>query len=305
MVQSFDFMGDRVKTLGRQRIVVAAAHDDDVLRAVDRAFTLGICDPLLIGRQSDILKLLEKNHIAQDAYEIIDEPDDEQACRLAVDIVRAGDARALMKGLVGTAVILRAILDKNTGIRDRRLLSHIGLFFIPALGRPLIVTDAAMSIAPDLETKKHILENAVEAAHLLGIENPHVACVAALETVNPKMPATLDAEQLVAMNQQGLIRGCTVGGPLALDNALFLEAARHKNITDPVAGKADILLMPNIESGNVLYKAIAFLLESPGAGIVLGATAPVVLTSRSDHDDTKLHSIVLALYLAAQKGMNQ
>lgn len=302
MVQSFATMSDRVKALGRQRIVVAAAHDGDVLSAVDRAYALGICDPLLIGRRSDLLNIAEALELPLDAYDIIDEPDDEKACRLAVEIVRAGDARALMKGLVGTAVILRAILDKNTGIRDRSLLSHIGLFFMEQLERPVMVTDAAMSIAPDLDTKRHILDNAVDAAHQLGIDMPHVACIAALETVNPKMPATVDAEKLVEMNRSGLITGCTVGGPLALDNALFEEAARHKGIHDPVAGKADILLMPNIETGNVLYKALAFLLEAPGAGIVLGASAPVVLTSRSDHDDTKLHSIILALYLSAQQG---
>lgn len=301
MIQSFTSMSERVKALGRQRIVVAAAHDEDVLLSISQAARMGIAHPILVGNQDLIMEICQRLDIDTQAFDIIDERDDWEACRLSVRIIREGRAGALMKGLVGTALILKAILNKETGIRDRTLLSHIGLFFVGAINRFVILTDAAMTIAPDLEAKKHILQNAVEAARLLGVENPHAACVCAVETVNPAMQATLDAAELVRLNREGLIRDCTVGGPLALDNALFAEAARHKGITDPVAGRPDILLMPNIEAGNVLYKALAFLCGSPGAGIVLGARAPVILTSRNDNQESKLNSILLALYLAASR----
>ncbi|HNZ62751.1 MAG TPA: bifunctional enoyl-CoA hydratase/phosphate acetyltransferase [Bacillota bacterium] len=301
MIPSFDCMGDRIVDLGLQRIAVAAAQDDDVLLSIDNAARLGIAEPLLIGRRSDILKAGERCGVNAGGYEIIEEEDDIESCRIAVRLIREGQADAIMKGLVSTAYVLKAILNRETGIRDGELLSHIGLFFIPKTARPVMITDPAMSIAPDVNTKKHIIENAVQAAHLMGLPEPRVACVCALEKVNPAMQATVDAEELVRMNADGELTGCVVGGPFALDNALFKEAASHKGITDPVAGNPDILLMPNIEAGNILYKALAFLCDAPGAGLVLGAKSPVILTSRSDSKETKLHSIILALYLAAEK----
>ncbi len=301
MVQSFTFMSERVKELERQSLAVAAAHDEDVLRSLAKASHLGLVNPILIGRKGAIVDLIARHELDLSSCEIIDCPDDREACLLAVRLVRQGLAGAVMKGLVSTASLLKAILNRETGIRERPLLSHIGLFSMAKTGRLTILTDAAMNIAPDLAAKKAILENAVEAAHKLGMDNPKVACVCALETVNPAMQATVDAGDLVAMNRAGEIPGCLIGGPLALDNALFAEAARHKGIEDPVAGSPDILLMPNIEAGNVLYKARAFLCDAPGAGLVLGAQAPVIVTSRSDNDQTKLNSIILALYLSAMK----
>jgi phosphate butyryltransferase len=301
MIQSFATMGERILAMGRQSVVVAAAQDDDVLLSIDKAAALGIAEPMLIGRKDDILKAADHCGVDVTPYEIIEEADDVAACNLAIRLIREGRADAIMKGLVSTAYVLKAVLNKETGIRDRALLSHIGLFFIKKTQRFCMVTDAAMCIAPDAEQKRHILENAVEAAQLLGIERPNVACVCALEKVNPAMPATVDAQTLVRWNREGIIRDCVVGGPFALDNALFKEAARLKGVEDPVAGEPDILLMPNIEAGNVLYKALAFVADSPGAGLVLGAKAPVILTSRSDNDETKLNAIILALYLAAMK----
>jgi phosphate butyryltransferase len=301
VIQSFTAMNEVVREMGRQRIVVAAAHDEEVLRAIDEAACRGIAQPVLIGRQDRILQIARQNKIETGTWQFIDEPDDAEACRQAVRIIRQGEAEAIMKGLVSTALLLKAILNKETGIRDRALLSHIGLFFVRKIQRFVIVTDAAMSIAPDLATKKQQIENAVEVMQLLGVDRPYVACVCALEQINEAMPATVDAAELVRMNRQGEIAGCLVGGPFALDNALFVEAARRKGISDPVAGDPHILLMPNIESGNVLYKALSFLCDSPGAGLVVGARAPVILTSRSDDHGTKLNSIILALYLAALK----
>lgn len=301
MIQSFAAMAEKVREMGRQRIVVAAAHDEDVLLAIHEAARMEIARPLLIGQKDRILKIAREKDLDLESYALMDEADDAKACQLAVRIIREGGGDAIMKGLVGTAVLLKAILNRETGIRDRELLSHIGLFFIEKIGRFVMVTDAAMSIAPDLPTKIQLIKNAVHVMQLLGIDRPHLACLCALEQVNEAMPATVDAAELARLNRQGQISGCLVGGPLALDNALFPEAARHKGITDPVAGNADILLMPNIEAGNVLYKALSFLCDSPGAGLVIGASAPVILTSRSDDHETKLHSIILALYLAALK----
>jgi len=282
-------------------MAVVAAQDENVLLSVDKAATLGIVDPILIGRRKDIIEIGNRCGVRTEQYEIIDEVDDVAACNLAVRLIRQGYADAIMKGLVGTAYVLKAILNRETGIRDKDLMSYIGLFFVSRFNRPLIMTDTAICIAPDLKTKKLIIENAVNAAHLLGIDEPQVACVCALEKVNPAMQATVDAEALVQMNRDGELTGCRVGGPFALDNALFQDAARHKGITDPVAGHADILLMPNIEAGNMLYKAFAFLCEFPGAGIALGAKAPVIMPSRSDTKETKLNSITLALFLAAEQ----
>lgn len=301
VIQSFAAMAEKVREMGRQRIVVAAAHDEDVLLAIHEAARMEVARPLLIGQKDRILKIAREKDLDLESYALIDEADDAKACQLAVRIIREGGGDAIMKGLVGTAVLLKAILNRETGIRDRELLSHIGLFFIEKIGRFVMVTDAAMSIAPDLPTKIQLINNAVHVMQLLGIDQPHLACLCALEQVNEAMPATVDAAELARLNRQGRISGCLVGGPLALDNALFPEAARHKGITDPVAGNADILLMPNIEAGNVLYKALSFLCDSPGAGLVIGASAPVILTSRSDDHETKLHSIILALYLAALK----
>lgn len=298
-------MSQGVRKRGRQRIVVASAHDTDVLRAVDEAVQMEIAVPILIGDKERIFQIAKQNGIDIKSYLLIDEADDAEACSMAVRIVRRGDADAIMKGLVGTAVLLKAILNKGTGIRDRELLSHIGLFYIEKIRRFVIVTDAAMNIAPDVQKKTQLIGNAVEVMQLLGIDRPNVACVCALEQVNEAMQATIDAAELVRLNRAGEIGACLVGGPLALDNALFTESARHKGITDPVAGNPDILLMPNIEAGNVLYKALSLLADSPGAGLVVGASAPVILTSRSDDQKTKLNSIIFALYLAAlRKGVS-
>jgi phosphate butyryltransferase len=301
VIQSFAAMSEGVRARDRQRIVVAVAHDENILLAVDGATRQGLAEPVLIGRRDRIIHLADKQGIDLSTSHLIDQPDDTLACQLAVRMAREGKADAIMKGLVGTAVLLKAILNKETGIRDRELLSHIGLFFISELQRALLVTDAAMNIAPDLEAKKHLIDNAVEVLQLLGLELPKVACVCALEQVNPAMRATVEAAELVRLNRQGIIEDCLVGGPLALDNALFVEAARHKGITDTVAGQADILLMPNIEAGNVFYKSLTFLCKSSGAGLVVGAQVPVIVTSRSDNHETKLNSMILALYLAAMR----
>jgi phosphate butyryltransferase len=275
-------------------IAVACAQDEDVLASLDRATADGLVHPLLVGRRAEIETLRERLGLRRLEAEILDCGSDAEAVELAVRAVASGRAQMLMKGLVATSVFLKGVLDKEWGLRKRPLLSHVGVFEIPGEHRLLLVTDVAMSIAPDLVRKAQILENAVELAHQLGIERPRVAALAAVENVNAEMPATIDAAALAKMADRGQIKGCAVDGPLALDNALVAAAARHKGITGPVAGCADILLVPDIEAGNVLYKALGLLAGWPLAAVVLGASVPVVLTSRADSDETKFNSIALA-----------
>lgn len=220
----------------------------------------------------------------------------------AVSLVRNGEADAVMKGIVDTSVVLKAVLDKENGLREGKLLSHVALFDVPGFYRPLLVTDAAMNIAPDLEAKKEIIRNAVKVAKAIGNDEPIVACLCAIEKVNPAMPATLDAAALVEAARCGELSGCTVIGPVALDNAISTDAAKRKGIQNPNAGLADILLVPNIETGNVLYKALTFLAHAGTAGLIMGAKVPVIVTSRADSDQTKINSIALALTPAERKG---
>ncbi len=275
-------------------IAVACPHDDDVLLSLDRATTAGMVRPLLFGRHAVIESLCAKLHLDAFRPEIVECADDASGVELAVRTVRSGEAQMLMKGLVSTGTFLKGILNKEFGLRDRPLLSHVAVFETADPQRLVIFTDVAMNIAPDLAQKLQILENAVGLAHRLGIERPKVAVIAAVETVNAEMPATLDAAALAKMAERGQIKGCVVDGPLALDNALSVEAARHKGIVSPVAGLADVLLLPDIEAGNVLYKAIGLVAKCPLAAVIVGASAPVVLTSRADSGETKFNSIALA-----------
>ncbi len=299
MIRSLETLRTSLSAQGRSKLAVAVAQDAEVLLAVDAAYKLGIASAILVGDEPEIRAIAEKLNISMDNYQIVHEADKVEACRKAVKLVRDREADVVMKGIVDTAIILKAVLDKEIGLRMSPVLSHVAVFEVPGYDRLFYLTDAAMNIAPDLETKKHILKNAVQVAHALGNENPIAACLCAVEKVNPKMQATLDAAALVEANQNGEIDGCTVIGPLALDNAISVEAAHHKGITDPNAGHADILLVPAIEVGNVFYKSMVFMARAKNAGVIVGAKAPVVLTSRADSDETKLNSIALALQIAA------
>ena len=299
MIRSLETLRTSLGEQGRSKIAVAVAQDAEVLLAVNAAYNLGIASAVLVGDEAEIRQIAAKLNIDLANYEILHEADKVEACRKAVKLVRDKEADVVMKGIVDTSVILKAVLDKEIGLRMSPVLSHVAVFEVPGYDRLFYLTDAAMNIAPDAETKKHILKNAVQVAHALGNENPIAACLCAVEKVNPKMQATLDAAALVEANQNGEIEGCTVIGPLALDNAISVEAAHHKGITDPNAGHADILLVPAIEVGNVFYKSMVFMARAKNAGVIVGAKAPVVLTSRADSDETKLNSIALALQIAA------
>ncbi len=299
MIKSLDDIIKTARKNGSKTIAVAVAQDLDVLKAVQNAAGLGIANFILVGNEVDIRQLAEKNNISIEQFSILDRPDNTEACRTAVQLVSSGKAQILMKGFVDTAVILKAVLDKEIGLRTDSVLSHVAVAEIDGYERLFYITDAAMNIEPDLKTKKHIIENSLQVANAMGNAMPKVACVCAVEKANEKMQATLDAVELVKMNQSGLLKGCIVAGPLALDNAVSLEAAKHKGITDPAAGMADILLMPFIEAGNMLYKAVVFFARGKVAGIVVGAKAPIVLTSRADSDTAKLHSMAIGALMAS------
>lgn len=275
-------------------IAVACPHDDDVILSLHKASEARLVRPLLVGRRAKIESVIAGLGLSGFRPDILECGDDEGAVELAVKKVRSGEAQMLMKGLVSTGTFLKGVLNKEFGLRQRPLLSHVALYEAVEPQRLVLFTDVAMNIAPDLMQKAQILENAVSLALRLGVDRPKVAAIAAVETVNPEMPATVEAAALAKMADRGQIRNCTVDGPLALDNALSLEAARHKGITSAVAGVADVLVLPDIEAGNVLYKILGLFRTWPLAATIVGASAPVVLTSRADSDETKFNSIALA-----------
>ena len=299
MIRSFDEIITAAKDNDTKVIAVAVAQDRDVLSAVKTAADLGIAEPIFVGDKEEIVE--EASHIDLDLnkFEIIDVKDKAEACKKAVSLVSEGRAHILMKGIVDTSTILRAALDENAGLRTGNILSHVALFEVDGYDKLFFITDAGMNIAPNLEHKKQIVENVVKVAHSLGNPEPKVAILAAVEKVNPKMQATLDAEALVKMNLSGEIKDCILGGPFALDNAVSLEAARHKGINHPVAGKADILLVPTIEAGNILYKSIVYFAKGKSSGIVIGSKVPIIVTSRADSDIAKLNSISIGALIAS------
>lgn len=301
MLRGFDDVLELAKRKGPKTISVAVAQDKEVLLAVKAASEKEIANAILVGDKEKIIDIANEIKMDIDRFEIVDIKDVKEASRKAVELVSTGKAHIVMKGLVDTSIILKAVLDKEIGLKTGKVLSHVAVFDLERYDKVLLMTDAAMNIAPNLEQKKQITENAVYVAHSLDIEEPKVAVICAKEKVNPKMPDTVDAQKLEEMNQNGEIKGCVVGGPFALDNAISQEAAKHKGIDHVVAGDADILLMPDIEAGNVLYKALVFLAGAENAGIIVGAKAPVVLTSRADSDKAKLNSIALGVLMASKQ----
>jgi phosphate butyryltransferase len=301
MITNFEQVINQVKLNGIKTVAVAVAQDEPVLEAIRDAKKNGIANAILVGDRAKIEEAAKLVGLDINEFEVINEPDNAKASLLAVELVSSKKADMVMKGLVDTATFLRAVLDKEKGLRTGRVLSHVAVFDIPAIERILLVTDAAMNIAPDLMTKKQILENAVVVAKGIGIEVPKVAVVCAVEVVNADMQPTLDAAALSKMCDRGQIKGCIVDGPLAIDNALSEEAAHHKGITSPVAGHADIVLVPNIETGNVMYKTLTYTSNAKNGGILAGASAPVILTSRADSHESKMYSIALASLVAGAK----
>ncbi|MCL2286222.1 MAG: bifunctional enoyl-CoA hydratase/phosphate acetyltransferase [Firmicutes bacterium] len=284
-------MFEKAANRGKSIVSVAACADLHVLEACVHAFEKGLAGFILVGDKIKTQKIAGEAGLNISGFEMIDEPDDLLACKKAVALVADGTATALMKGLIDTSVIMRAALDRETGIRTNRKLSHIAAFELPTYHKLLFLTDAAINIAPTIEDKTQIIENAVEALNNMGIVAPKTALLAAKEKVDEKMPATLEWAEIVKMQ----LPNCITDGPLALDNAISKEACEIKGIDSPVGGDADLLVAPDIEAGNVLYKALAFLANARCGGVVLGAKRPIVLTSRADSADSKLISIALSV----------
>lgn len=284
------------------RVAVAVAQDEFVLEAVAAAARDGIATPVLVGDVSQIRAILTGPcGVAEEemaGWTFVDEPDKAEACQAAARMVGAGEADFIMKGIVDTAVVMRAILNRDNGLRLDGTISHDLVMEIPGFDRLFHATDAAMMVAPTLEQKADIIRNAVRVAHALGNDCPKVAALCAVEKVNEKMPCTVEAAALAEMNRAGEIAGCIVDGPLQFDNAVSAEAVRHKGITSPVAGEADVLLVPDIEAGNMMVKAAEYFGHAKKAGVIVGAKAPVALTSRASSAESKLYTIALARLIA-------
>lgn len=282
----------------KQVLACAAAEDDAVLKGVGAAVSEGIVEPVLIGDTRKIRGLARSLRVSLAGMRLVHEPDPMAASLAAVKLCREGAAQALMKGMVQTSVILKAVLDRERGLSTGRILSHAAVFAPKGLGRLMILTDAGVNIAPDVARKIEILRNTVALAEGLGMAKPRVAVLAAVEQIKPEMTATTDAAIITQMAQNGQLDSAVVGGPYALDIAVSPHAAKCKHVPGVVPGRADILLAPDIEAGNILYKALVHFAEMEMATLVLGATVPVVVSSRSDSGPTKLYSIALAMVLA-------
>lgn len=294
MVKAMDEIIELAKNSGKKRVAVAVAQDDDVLQSLHQAYNMGLIEVSLVGDKEKIFEIADRLQIDVSRHDIVKETDENKAARIAVDMVSSGRADILMKGLIKTANLLKVVLDKDIGLRTNRVLSHLGVVEIENYHKLLFITDAGMNISPDINQKADIIQNAVCVANSLGVEKPKVAVLASVEVVNPAMQCTLDAAALSKMADRGQIKNCIIDGPLAMDNAISADAAKHKGIVSDVAGDADILLVPDIEAGNILYKTLVFLSKGKPCGIIAGARAPIIVTSRADDYMAKLYSIALA-----------
>jgi phosphate butyryltransferase len=287
-------LDELAKKSGKKKVAVAVAHDEHCLEAVCAVMQKGIIEAILVGNANKIREIASRLNLNLERAVIHNEENDVQAVRRAVRFVRDKEADIVMKGNVTSATFLRGVLDKEQGLRKSDVLSHFALFEVPTYHKLIGLTDAAMVIAPDLKTKIAIINNSVEFMNKLGYAKPKVAIMCAVEMVNDQMPATLDAALIAKMNQRGQIKNCIIDGPLAYDNIVSSESAKHKGIVSEVAGDADMIVAPDIEAGNALYKCFGFSANSKLAAVILGAMAPIVLTSRSDTEESKQASIILA-----------
>jgi phosphate acetyltransferase len=283
------------KTL--QPVVTAVAHpcDESSLSGAVDAAKLGLIKPILVGPKAKIEAVAKQFKLDISGYELVDAPHSDAAAAKAVELVRAGKAEALMKGSLHTDELMAEVVRKDTGLRTARRISHCFVMDVPAHPDALIISDAAVNIAPTLEDKVHIVQNAIDLARALRAPEVRVAILSAMETVNPKVPSTIEAAALCKMADRGQITGGILDGPLALDNAISLEAAAIKKIASPVAGRANVLIVPDLEAGNMLAKSLSFLAGADSAGIVLGAKVPIILTSRADSAIARLASCAVAV----------
>jgi len=309
MINTFEELIEQAKKISRDqarpiKIAIAAGNDKAALEAIQVAKNMKIADGLLIGNKELIFRSLDELGIDRNEFEMIEADEETEICRRTIQAIHEGDAEIILKGKVKTATLLKTVMDAEHGLRTGRLISDA--FVFEWLNRPepnklMIITDGGFNLAPDLNQKIQILENAVQVMHALGNPNPKVAVLSAVETVNPSLQSTVDAAIMAKMNDRGQITGCIVDGPLALDNAISLESAQQKGIQSPVAGKADILLFPNIESANLTAKGTTYFANLRLAHATMGAKAPVLIPSRSDTADAKLLTLALNVIICRHK----
>jgi phosphate butyryltransferase len=300
-ITTFAQLMEEARKVGPRTVAIAAAQEKEIVLAAHDAETQDLCECILVGDRAVIKDVAQENSIDIRRMMIIHEPKPKLAARKVMELVRMGHAQMAMKGGIETGDFLRAALDKEVGLRVGRLLTHVGIFEIPGFDRLIFISDAGVVVAPTMEQKIEIVQNAIFVAQRLGVEQPKVAILAATEMVNPKIPTTLDAANLSKMADRGQIKGGLIDGPLALDNAISLESAQIKGIKSDVAGRADILIPPDVEAANVLAKAITYFAKGNMAGVVVGGKSPIIVASRSDPHETKLVSMALGVLLAARE----
>jgi phosphate butyryltransferase len=293
MLKNLDDLRAAAKSASLKRMAVVFAHDDHVIEAVKNACDFNIIEPFLIGDEKRIQELISQFELKQ-PYKIINETNPELATKIAMEMVNDGSVDIVMKGLIDTKILLKGVVNKEYGIRESKLLSHVGIVEYPTLDRVLFASDGAMNITPDYEQKILIVEAAVKLAKSLGYTQPKVGIVSAVEKVNPKIESTLDAQKIVEYYKDKDI-DFLIDGPFAIDNLVSMDSVKHKGIKSPVAGICDILIFPNLDGGNIFYKTSVFLAAGKSAGLIMGAKVPIVLTSRADTAEAKLNSILLAV----------
>ena len=299
MLQTFDELINRLKNIESKKIAVAMAEDKEVLEAFEDARAIGAATGILIGNKEKIERICAESNIDTTRYEIINIKDEQDCVNTAVSMVKDGDAQVLMKGLCSTATFLKGVLHNEKGLKASKILSHLAIFESPNYHKLLLMSDAAMNISPVLNEKIAITQNALNAAHALGYTRPKVAIISAVEKVNPDgMPSTAHAAIIAKMAERNQIKNAIIDGPLAIDNAISARANEIKGLKSSVGGDADICIVPNIEAGNVFYKLLTILGGARVAGVVLGASAPIVLTSRADSHDAKYLSILTAIAIS-------
>lgn len=299
MINKLDDMLKKLKGDKRVTLSVAAAHDEEVLLAIKSAVEMDIITPILIGQENKIREIGKEINFDLNKFKIINKGTIEECAETAVKLVSSGEADFVMKGLLDTSVILKAVLNKEWGLRTDSLLSHVMVYEVPSYDKLLVTTDGGMNIEPDYDQKVKILKNAIEATKPLGLKHIKVACLAAKEKVNSKMQATVDARALQEAGERGEFgNDVTVEGPLAFDLSVSKEAAKIKGFKSKVSGETDIMLMPTIEVGNGIGKALTYFAGSKSAGIIMGAKAPIVLVSRADSHESKLYSIAYGALIA-------
>ena len=298
MITKFSEIIEKAKRGHRKTISVACGDDAVVIEATNTAIKEKLANVILVGDKAKIETICKEQSIDINQFEIIDETEPKNAVAKAIEQILEGKAEMLMKGHVSTSVFLKGVLDKEKGLRTGRTLSHLSIVEIPHYHKLLLITDGGMNILPDVKTKADLIKNAAEVAHKLGIKKPKVACLAAVEVVNPDMPATIDAAYLSKMASRGQLGDVYVDGPLALDLAVSKTAVEQKGVKSDVAGDADIFLVPDINVGNIFAKALFYLTDSKNAGMILGAKVPIIMLSRADTSETKLNSIAINVFVS-------